>query len=100
VVGRVAAGDHPPFRIARIETPHMTPQQYDNAVEALAVLITAHWDKCGVETYENPDPRPPELATPTTVITCLPTVIVEPIWHGAFDEITKHGFALSGFSPG
>jgi hypothetical protein len=41
-----------PFRVTRIETVTMTPAEYDNAVEALAVLITAHWQHCPA------DPQP------------------------------------------
>jgi len=33
------------IRIARIETVTMTAAEYDNAVEALAVLITRWWDQ-------------------------------------------------------
>jgi hypothetical protein len=33
-----------PVRIVREETVIMTPEQLDNAVEALAVLLTRHWD--------------------------------------------------------
>jgi len=33
----------PETRVARIETTPMTPAEYDNAVEALAVLIARSW---------------------------------------------------------
>jgi hypothetical protein len=32
-----------PVRIARIETVEMTPDQYDEAVHALAVLVSNYW---------------------------------------------------------
>ena len=32
------------IRVAREETVTMTDQELDNAVEALAVLVTRHWD--------------------------------------------------------
>ena len=32
-----------PVRIARIETVPMTPQEYDEAVDALAVLLCRYW---------------------------------------------------------
>jgi hypothetical protein len=45
--GTIETGDSPPItdiRIAREETVIMTEQELDNAVEALAVLVTRHWD--------------------------------------------------------
>jgi hypothetical protein len=32
-----------PTRIARIETVTMTPEEFDNAAEALAILLHAYW---------------------------------------------------------
>jgi hypothetical protein len=43
-----------PVRIARIETVPMTPQEYDDAVDVLAVLLCRYWREHPELFAENP----------------------------------------------